>query len=323
MHEPILRKLLAQALVTPDDAEKIKAFEAKKAFSLHWELKTLLYLGVLLLNVGLGFLIYENIDTIGHAAIIALIGAISAACFWYAIRHRQPFSMGEIKSPTPYYDYILLLGCLTFLIMEGYLQYQYEIFGTRYGLATLFPMILFFGLAYWLDNRGVLSLGITALATWLGITVTPQDLLRQNDFSSVSIVQTGVFLGGLLTLIPFLSERWEFKKHFSLTYLNFGVHILMVSTLAGMMALGQTLIYFLVLCLAVGFFLWYARTRGSLYFLTVAVIYGYIGLTYMLVIHTESWSMSAYFYLFYFMLSCAGVIIFLTQYKRFIKNDRP
>jgi hypothetical protein len=321
MHEPILHKLLAQELVTPEDAEKIATFEAKKPFSLHWELKTLLYLGVLLLNVGLGFLIYENIDTIGHAVIIALIGAISAACFWYAVRHRHPFTMGELKSPTPYYDYILLLGCLTFLIMEGYLQYQYEIFGTRYGLATLFPMVLFFGLAYWLDNRGVLSLGITALATWLGITVTPQDLLRQNDFNSVSIVQTGVFLGGLLTLIPFLSERWGLKKHFSLTYLNFGVHILMISTLAGMMALGQTLIYFLVLCLSVGFFLWYARTRGSLYFLTVAVVYGYIGLTYMLIIHTESFSMSVYFYLFYFMLSCAGVIIFLTQYKRFIKNN--
>lgn len=323
MYETILRKLLGQGLLLPEDAAKIQEFEAKKPFSLHWELKTLLYLGVLLLNVGLGFLIYENIDTIGHAVIIALIGAISTACFWYAVRHRQPFSTGETKSPTPYYDYILLLGCLTFLIMEGYLQYQYEIFGTRYGLATLFPMVLFFGLAYWLDNRGVLSLGITALATWLGITVTPQDLLRQNDFNSVSIVQTGVFLGGLLTLIPFLSERWGLKKHFSLTYLNFGVHILMVSTLAGMMALRQDLLYFLVLCLSVGFFLWYARTRGSLYFLTVAVLYGYIGLTYMLIVHTESLNMAFEFYLFYFMLSCAGVIIFLTQYKHFIKNDRP
>ena len=39
-------------------------------------------------------------------------GAIngSAGCFWYAVRHRKPFSMGEIKSPTPYYDYILSLN---------------------------------------------------------------------------------------------------------------------------------------------------------------------------------------------------------------------
>ncbi len=323
MHESILRNLLQQEIISPEEAEKITLFESKKPFSLHWELKSLLYLGVLLLNIGLGFLIYENIDTIGHVVIIVLIGVISTACFWYAVRHRKPFSKEEIKSPTPYYDYILLLGCLSFLIMEGYLQYQYQVFGTRYGLATFIPMVLFFALAYWLDNRGVLSLGITALATWLGLTVTPQDLLSNNDFSSSAIVHTGVFLGVLLTVVPFLSERWGLKKHFSLTYLNFGVHILMISTLAGMMALEQSLLYFPLLCVVVGFYLWYARTRSSLYFLTVAVLYGYIGLTYMLIIHTESLNLFYSFYLFYFMLSCAGVIIFLTNYKKFIKKDQP
>lgn len=323
MHEPILRHLRHQELLAPEEADKIAQFESTKPFSLHWELKTLLYLGVLLLNVGLGFLIYENIDSIGHAVIIMLIGAISAGCFWYALRHRQPFSLGEVKSPTPYYDYILLLGCLTFLIMEGYWQYQYQIFGTRYGLATFIPMVLFFALAYWLDNRGVLSMGITALATWLGITVTPQSLLTENDFNSVSIVQTGVFLGVVLTAVPFLSERWGIKKHFSLTYLNFGVHILMISTLAGMMALEQTLLYFPLLCLGVGFFLWYARTRASLYFLTVAVIYGYIGVTYVLFANTDGMGFDFMFYLFYFVLSCIGVILFLTNYKHFIKKDQP
>ena len=323
MHEPLLRNLLQQELITPEDAEKILLFETKKPFSLHWELKTLLYLGVLLLNIGLGFLIYENIDTIGHAVIIALIGLISAVCFWYAVKHRQPFSTGEVKSPTAYYDYILLLGCLTFLIMEGYWQYQYGIFGTRYGLATFIPMVIFFGLAYWLDNRGVLSLGITALAAWLGITVTPQYLLTQNDFNSDSLVHTGIFLGLLLTLVPFLSERWGFKKHFSLTYLNFGVHILMISTLAAMIVLDQTILYFLLLCVSIAFFLWYARTRSSLYFLTMAVLYGYIGLTYMLITSTESMGLDFMFYLLYFVLSCAGVIVFLTRYKRFIKNEQP
>ena len=322
MNKYLLHKLLQQELITPDEAEKIELFESKKPFSLHWELKTLLYLGVLLLNIGLGILIYENIDTIGHAVLILLIGLISAACFWYAIRHRKPFSMGVVESPTPFYDYILLLGCLTFLIMEGYLQYQYNVFGMRYGLATVIPMLLFFSLAYWLDNRGVLSMGITALATWLGITATPQDLLRANDFNSATIVNTGIFLGILLTLIPFLSERVGLKKHFSLTYLNFGIHILMVASLAGMMALGQSLLYFVLLCLAVGFFLWYARTRSSFYFLTVPIVYGYIGMTYMLIVHTGSFNLDFMFYLFYFVVSCVGVIFFLTNYKRFIKPEQ-
>lgn len=320
MHEPLLRSLQERELLSSDEAEKIAVFEEKRPFSLHWELKTLLYLGVLLLNIGLGYLIYENIDSIGHAVIIALIGAISAGCFWYALRHRLPFSKGELKSPTPFFDYILLLGCLTFLIMEGYWQYQYQIFGTRYGLATFIPMVLFFGLAYWLDNRGVLSLGITALATWLGITVTPQSLLSQNDFNSTTIVYTALLLGIILTVIPFLSERVDLKKHFSLTYLNFGVHILMIAILAGMMSLDEMLVFFPLLCIAVGFYLWYARTRGSLYFLTVAVLYGYIGLTYLILINSDDMNWATIFYPMYFVASCAGVILFLTQYKRFIKK---
>ena len=323
MHEHLLRNLLQQDLLSPEDAEKIALFESKRPFSLHWELKTLLYVGVLLLNVGLGFLIYENIDSIGHIALIALIGAVSAGCFWYAVQRRQPFSRAEVKSPTPYFDYILLLGCLTFLIMEGYWQYQYQIFGTRYGLATFIPMLLFFGLAYWFDNRGVLSLGITALASWLGVTVTLQDLLSKNDFNSATLVQTGVFLSALLAGAAYLSERLDFKKHFSQTYLNFGSHIGMVSCLAGMMLLDQAWIYFPLLCVAVGFFLWYARIGGSLYFLTVAVLYGYIGLTYMLIRFSRDLNLDFNFYLMYFILSCGGIIFFLINFKRFIKTNAP
>lgn len=321
MHPHFLRLLLQLELITLDDATRIERFESARPFSLHWELKTLLYLGVLLLNLGLGYLIYQNIDSVGHAALIALIGAVSATCFWYAYRRRQPFSRSETESPTPYYDYVLLLGCLLFLVMEGYWQYQYQIFGTRYGLATFIPMVLFFGLAYRLDNRGVLSLGITALASWLGIAVTPQDLLAHNDFNSETIVNTGILLCVLLSAVPFLSELRDFKKHFSITYLNFGVHIGMIACLSGMMALDRPLLYFPMLCAAVGFFIWYARTRASLYFLTVAVLYGYIGFTYMLLNYVTD--MDFMFYLLYFILSCAGVIVFLLNYKRFIKTDAP
>ena len=51
MHKQILQTLLDQEHIAADDVERIELFESKKPFSLHWELKTLLYLGVLLLNV--------------------------------------------------------------------------------------------------------------------------------------------------------------------------------------------------------------------------------------------------------------------------------
>ena len=43
--------------------------------------------------------------------------------------------MGAIEKPNTIADNILLLGCSLFLILEAYLQYQYQIFGTRYGNA--------------------------------------------------------------------------------------------------------------------------------------------------------------------------------------------
>lgn len=319
MREKILGDLLQKGLIASEDAEEIERFSIGQPFSLHWELKLLLYLGVILLNAGLGFIIYENIDGIGHAAIITLIGAISAGCFWYAIRHRRPFTLEEVESPTPYFDYILLLGCLTFLLMEGYWQYQYQIFGTRYGLATFLPMVLFFLVAYRLDNRGVLTMGITALASWLGVTVTTNELLAKNDFNSSTIVNTGIFLGALLLAVTFLSERYNVKKHFSLTYLNFGVHILMVACLAGMIMLEVPGLYFPLLGLAVGFCLWYARKNDSFYFLLLAVLYGYIGVTYLL-FHTLP-ELDITFYLLYFVLSCGLIIVFLRNYKQFFKTD--
>lgn len=319
MQEKILADLIDKGLLAPEAAEKISTFTSRQPFSLHWELKTLLYLGVVLLNAGLGFIIYENIDSIGHAVIIALIGAVSAGCFWYAIRHRRPFSLDEVESPTPYYDYILLLGCLTFLLMEGYWQFQYQIFGTRFGLATFIPMVLFFIVAYRFDNRGVLTMAITALASWLGVTVTTNELLAKNDFNSQTVVNTGIFLGALLMAVTFISERYRLKKHFSLTYLNFGVHLLMIACLSGMIMLEVPAVYFPLLGLAVSFCLWYARRTDSLYFLTVAVLYGYIGLTYMIIRLLPG--LDTTFYLLYFIVSCLGMLVFLRNYKRFFKTD--
>jgi hypothetical protein len=67
-------------------------------------------------------------------------------------------------------DYILLLGCLLLLILIAYLQFQYNVFGNRYGLATFIPMVLLFISAYYFDHIGVLTMAITNLAAWAGIT---------------------------------------------------------------------------------------------------------------------------------------------------------
>jgi hypothetical protein len=315
MKRQILRNLKQQDLITSNQAEQISQYEANKPFSLHWELKTGLYLGVLLLNIGLGWLIYENIDTIGHTAIIALIGAICGGSFWYSYLHRVPFSTARTESPSPFYDYIVLLGCFTFLILEGYLQFQYNLFGEKYGLATFIPMVLFLSVAYYFDHRGALSLAITALASWLGIAVTPAELFSNNDFSNGRLIYTGLVLGTVLCGAAFFLNYKDIKKHFSFTYLNFGANILFVSCIAGLMALDMELLFTALLAIVTAVFIWYAKQEQSFYFLTLSVLYAYWGVSY-LVFQIDALRSELIF--IYFIFSCGGIIFFLLRYKKIL-----
>ena len=180
MRIPIFEQLHREGLLSEASLNKIRIDEGTRLFSIHWEVKTLLYIGVLLLTGGIGILIYKNIDTIGHTVILALIGAVCAGCFVYCERKKLPFSFARVPAPNAYFDYILLLGCLTLLTFITYLQVQYTAFGEAYGLATFIPMVLLFFCAYYFDHLGVLSLAITNLAAWMGVAITPLNIFNAN-----------------------------------------------------------------------------------------------------------------------------------------------
>lgn len=312
MDEQLFYQLQTDGNLSPETVAEIKTAEATKPFSLHWELKTMLYVGVLLLNIGLGVLVYQNINTFGHLVLIIAIGLGCAACFWYCARHLPSFSWGMMESPTPYYDYLLMLGCFLFLILEGYLQAQYRIFGTRYGLATLLPTLLFFPVAYRFDHRGVLSLAITTLAAWMGVTVTPRDLLENNDFDSPSLIRIAALLGVVLALAGLVLAQRNLKKHFTGTYLNFSMHLYAIAALSGLFYLQQPLIWIPALAAGVAFYLWYAYASKSFYFLLVSVVYGYIGFTYCFFQYVMT-DFDLYGAIFYFILSGVALVVFLMR----------
>ena len=86
MDIPAFEKLRDQQVISDADLEKMKAFQQSQPLSVHWDLRTLLYFGIFLLATGLGIIVYENIDTIGHDIIIAIITLCCAACFFYCIK---------------------------------------------------------------------------------------------------------------------------------------------------------------------------------------------------------------------------------------------
>jgi hypothetical protein len=279
-------KLKEEGFISATSIENVRMRAQNPLFSLHWELKTLLYLGVMLLSTGLGILIYKNTDTIGHQVILAIIAAISIGCFAYCLKHRPPFSREKVKSPNSLFDYLLLLGCLSFLTFVGYLQFQYTVFGTNYGMATFIPMLLLFFVAYEFDHLGILSMGIANLAIWMGVSVTPAQLLSSGNFDNETVIYTYLILGLILLLTGQLTEYFNFKKHFRFSYLHFGIHISFISLLFGYFNHYSSSLSFvwLVVLFALAFYLYTdARKHKSFYFLLLVVLYSYIAFSIIMV----------------------------------------
>jgi len=317
----ILESLLQNDIISKQQSEHIAGYEENKNFSIHWELRTLLLIGISLFTSGVGTVIYQNIDTIGHQVVIAIISCLVIACFYFVLKNRQRFSWEKVIPGNNYLEHALLLGCLLFLILEGYLQFQYNLFGTRYGLAIFIPTFIFFFLAYRFDHRGVLSMAITGLASWLGLTISPIAILEKNDFSSPGLILTGVVLGTLLWMTGWASGAKNLKQHFAFSYILFGGNLAAVAGLAGAFSHDIKAFYLISTAITCGFLIYYAQQSQSLLFLLMGVVYGYILFSYILFAYLPD-SVLAAFSIYYFMFSSVGVIFFLLNVKKIIRRKK-
>lgn len=327
MRTPFIRQLASEGLLQEPERQRLEAQSGSRLFSLHWELKTMLYLGVLLLSGGLGTLIYKNLDTIGHQAILAGIGLLCGACFWYANRHKQPFTWNKAESPNAWWDYVVLLGCILFVSFITYLQGQYEVFGTRLGSATFIPMVVLFCCAYYFDHLGVLSLAITNFAAWLGIAITPMHILENQFGMEHRLIDTALLAGLVLTLAGFASKSFNKKEHFSFTYYNFAMHIACIGALAGMFFEdGLLLLYTPALIAALVFYYFLGIKLRSFYFLLMTVIYGYIGAGYLVIFWiVQGWEVlemgAVYLSIIYLIASSIFMARILIHLNRKLKTD--
>jgi hypothetical protein len=324
MNHALFQKLHEEALIDDQQLQRVHDY-AFQPRSVHWDLKTLLYAGILLLTTGLGILVYKNIQTIGHLAIVISIAVAMLLCYAYSFTKAGKFSLRKTASPTIVFDYVLLAASLLLLILVGYLQFQYQLFGNRWGLATFFPMIILFFTAYYFDHLGILSMAIINLAAWFGITVTPLRMLEQNDFSSERIILSGIELGVLLIVLSVFSVRMKIKEHFSFTYKNFGVHILCIAMIAAIIHYNHWYILFFMLLAGIAAYLFtQSLQEKSFYFLVVATIYFYIGLSYVVIyslsIISSIGELELYIGFLYLLGSSIALVMFLIRYNRLIKS---
>jgi hypothetical protein len=322
MDEELFKELHNNGLLSDESLSKVRAAAATRIFSIHWELNSLLYVGVLLLTSGLSILVYEHIDSIGHLAVLIFIALLGAGGYLYCLRKKFPFSTGKVQSPDVFIDYLLLLSCLCFIIFIGYWQYQYHVFGDRFGLVTFIPMLVLFFTAYFFDHLGILCLAITNLSAWAGIVVTPTRILKANDFNSNTIIYTGLVLGLFLLIVGKLTIRRAIKPHFAFTYTNFGMNILFISCLAGLFRFEQVYLAWFLLLAGIAFYFYREAVReNSFYILLMLTLYGFIGLSYV-VVNQPFWGFSTGAWMLiclYFIGSGIGLILFLIRMNKKFK----
>ena len=319
MTNEILNDLFKKGFVTEDQHKKLNVITSGQLVSVFYELRSLLYLGVMLFTAGMGILIYENIGDLGHIISIIALCILTIICFAYAFKHAVAYTNAQVKSPTPYFDYVLLMGSLLFISIQGYLQFQYGILTHALEYSTLITAALFFYIAYRFDHLGILSLAITALASFWSISLSPQKWYSGDFFSNSSLHIIAIIFSVVVTGIALLLDRQAIKKHFTFTYLNFCTLIFFVATMVGLFDDGPYGIYLLLIYGGCVFTYYMARWKKSFLFLLYAFIAAYIGTTFFLADTVLKDGIEIWF--FYSIASCGGFIYFIIKFKNYFTRE--
>jgi len=273
-----IARLRREGILSSEQAALFSRVARRELVSVRVEIRALLYLGVLLLTSGVGIFIVEHHADIGRWAIAASIAVASTACLAWVIRSAPPFSWSEVESPSVAFDYVLLLGLLLFASDLAYVEAQFTLLGPRWVHHLLVVASVYVVAAYRWDSRVILSLGLSTLAAWRGVSVSVMaHSLGAGDASELRV--NAVVLGLLYVIAAVLSVRLDRKAHFEEILGNAGLLLLFGGLVSGVMlsdlGWGTWLVALLVLAAAV---MWISFRVGRPAYFAQAVLAAYVGL---------------------------------------------
>jgi len=310
----LLRQMHAEGTLSSTQLDVLTAIHKKERFSLHYELRGLIYAGVLLIILGAGLTIRTYLAELGHLAIITTLSLGTAAALGYCFYRGQPFSRATVPSPNIGFDYVLFLGCSFYSLDMAYIETQFHLLGDSWDGYLLVSAALFFYLAYRFDNRLVLSLALGTLAAWVGFKLNWVGL----SFWDYHRLYAIAF--GLLSLAAGVSLwRLGIKQHFLDIYLNFALHFLFIALVSGVFAHGFLSLYFAGLVVLGAAVIFDALQRRKFLYFLYAVLYGYVALSY-LVIDTLKPAYSTGWIFAYFIVSSLIVVRLIMKISRRFKE---
>jgi len=263
-----------QGKISPHQHAHLAGLSRGEPFSLFLELNVLLYAGVLAFVAGLGWTVSTWSHQLGDVLVLTTLSSILTASFWYSFSRAAAWSPAETPSPSPIFDYVLYLGGLVWLLELAYLENRFHVLSGQWDLYLLATAGLYFFLAYRFDNRFVLSLALSSLAGWFGLTISHWSGHQDAAYRQYSILYCLlVGVGGALL------QRLNLKPHFFGTYLNIVANVLFWAVLSGVFIREGYGLWFLALLVACGASLGWGLARRQFAFVAYAAVYGYVGVS--------------------------------------------
>ncbi len=265
-----------QGAMSPEQHAYLAGLCRGEPFSLFLELNILLYAGVLAFVAGLGWAVTTWSQQLGNVLVLTILSTILAACFWYCFSRSPAWSLAETNAPTAIFDYVLYLGSLVWCVELAYLENRFHVLSGQWDLYLLATAGFFFFLAYRFDNRFVLSLALSSLGGWFGLTISHWPSHQDAAYRQYAILYCLlVGVGGVLL------QRRGLKPHFFGTYLNIVANVLFWALLSGAFNRQGYGLWFLALLIACGASLAWGLTRRQFAFVAYAAVYGYVGVSSM------------------------------------------
>jgi hypothetical protein len=295
-----------RGIISPEQHTLLAGLSRGEPFSLFLELNILLYAGILAFVAGLGWTVSTWSQQLGDVVVLAILSTMLAACFWYCFSRAPAWSPRETPSPSLVFDYVLYLGSLIWSVELAYLEKQFHVLSDQSDLYLLASAGLFFFLAYRFDNRFVLSLALSSLAGWFGLTISHFPSHQDAEYRLYAILYSLLVAGAGAVL-----ERRGLKPHFFGTYLNIAANVLFWALLSGVFQREGYLVWLLGLLAACGASLAWGLARRQFSFVAYAAVYGYVGVSAVLVRN-----MDFTVGLFYFFFTGVGMLVMLVMIAR-------
>lgn len=315
--------LLSKNFISKDQHQAVAEYQKLQLFSIRNELLFLIYISILLFTTGVGVIIYKNIDTIGHTILLVLLAIATATSFYFCHKKGKGFSKGEVNFENPLYNYLVLFTTILLCTFIGYFQYNLNFQDSNYSLATLISGIAALAMAYYFDNKSALTIGITALGSFIGLSIQVQTLMENDNFDDPRLIFAGLVFGGLLIVWQILSEKYAMKTHFSFVILTFALHLLALSCFGGCFQYDFWIIYLAILGAVLYYFYKKSIEFKAMSWYVFTLIYGYFGFNFLMFKILDALSLDAFFEFisilspFYFI---GSIILFIKLIKDFKKK---